>query len=440
MYVLALIVVAAVVASNRSLGGPGKCFCKNFGIPQRWPDHASLDRHLARAGVIRVILGAGGLCIGFLIAANAPVAKGVFASVCTASSQTGNFAPLPHHREILGARRIAHDPNWVRGTLPDRRYRSGCPVTEQLQTIVTGESVRRRGRQAVLGPLGFLIGYVLGIWLSERRPKVLALSDEVELKDEPEAIRSGSRWISNLPTPAYVCATFAVVLALGIAPMEGLSALVAIGLSVLFGAVVFSAFRGLGEKAVDARPGSITSASLERRRIGHYASSIICILIMLWIATLLVVFCVSLFSGLDYPYLSTSSRYEPVAVVTMLSIITVATLLVAQRIVSAPKPFSRNQAAAAVVDDARRVQAVQRLALALIVLGLTALQPVSSLWKGFPCTGLLFGLRDLALTVAVIHWIAGPYAPKLIVDRWLRVVRSARSSELIATERMADAP
>jgi hypothetical protein len=446
MFVLVFVLVAVIGVAALLRGGSSNRFCKAFGIPARWADRDSLNAHLEKAQVLRVLMALVGLAIGFVVASKAPAANGVMAAECNSENQRNPFLSNQQQRNILVAREISKAPNWVSAErLRDNGFTWRCPDgVESFRTAATSVADRRRARQSVFAPMGFLGGYLVATWISERRPKMLGVSSDHTLAD------SNSTW---MPTPGSRFGSFltpaAVILALAAAlifPMRAFGkaatpiGFVALIVGVVAAAVITMAVvRALQSRSIDARPGPMTTASLDHRRLIDYWPKTIRVLVIVWVAVLGLVLVASFATDLAYSSLWISGWYEPAILVGLFCFLTAAAVVVASRIVSAPKPFGPDQSAAAVIDDARRVEVVQRLTMVVVGVGLIALEPISALWRGFAHTAPLFGLRGFAVNVAVVRWLVGPYAPKLIVERWLRVVRSTRSRESIVIEPVVNA-
>jgi hypothetical protein len=422
---VAVIVIVVVIVALVLRGSLGKRFCDNFGIPKHWANQSALNRHLERGRVLRLVLGIAGLVIGFTVASNVPVSKGVMLIECGSEQPVARFLGQRPQREILVARQISESPNWRQAKFVNNGFTWTCGATRSQQTLATDESDRRSRRQGVLSPFGFLAGYVLATLITERRAKVLADPGELGAGESFGSSWVGQRW-GGMIAPSI--AVIALVVGL-IIPMRGAGGRSAapwgfVALAVALVALLFTVVKALRTKVDNAHPGPVTTASLEPRRPFDYLTRMLRVLAIAVPVTILLLLGVSMFTGLDYPVLWTSTKYEAPAIVLLAAILVLAVGITIRRVVLSPKPFSPNEHGAAVLDDARRVEVSQRLVAATTFLILAGLEPVSTLWRHYQYTGPLFGLRGLAMNVALIRWLVGPYVPKLIVQRWLAIVRS----------------
>ena len=139
-----------------------------------------------------------------------------------------------------------------------------------------------------------------------------------------------------------------------------------------------------------------------------------------WLAGLL--FLAVTVSELSDPLLWPSWRYEPAAIVLLIGALTLLSTVVAARIVTAAQPIGSDDAKAAILDDARRVGAAQRLAAATLTAGLVASLPTARLLLARDAQSVI----GLAASIMVAFWIAVPGTTNTLHRRWVAMMSHSR--------------
>lgn len=357
--VAVVLVLCIAIAPFRRRSREAQHFCHSFGIPISWADPKLVEGHVIRARTIRLVALLIGLAAGWAAAPLIPTSNQASATICSGA----DGAPVqirelwPAQRSVNDLRSVRTIPGFARGTpTGDSTGRITCPSGVKFlgPVITTNSHARHEPRKIPGAALGGLVAYIVAIWMTERRARWLAAPNADE---EREPMPSSSK-----------------------------------------------------------RQRTIRTASLDRRRLRDYLPTWLVWIGAAygsWIAAAL--FASIRTSDLADPLLWPSWRFEPAATVGIICILTITATIVCRGIVLAPKPFGPVDTAAAIIDDARRLGSVQRLAAATMVLGALAATPSANLI--FSKNGSPVG--TFGLMVLAVFWFALPWTTDTLHQRWV---------------------
>jgi hypothetical protein len=419
--------VAAVIitVSFRQRREASKRFCATFGIPFDWPDPVVLERYVVRAQTLRVAALVAGVAAGGVAAKLIPTRGPALAVYCLAPQTNGPPLELTSSaiRNVDSLRRARANPSFVRAPAVNGGvFTFTCAPPALLgPQISTTPSDRKRERPALAAALGGLLAYTLATWRTERRALRFAPAsvpaEEANCASEDNDIGKVRRSIN--PLIRFGLLGVLLIFPLRSTPGSTIRIVAGIVAVVLFGASAAGIVRLVRSHTPVLEPQSRRAASLQRRQLRDYLPPWmvwIAAAYTAWIAALLILSITT--SDLSDPLLWPSWRYEPTAYIGLIVILTALSVIAAMRIVMAPQPFAIDDTKAAIIDDARRVGAVQRLAAATMTAGVIASSPIARLL--ITADGHFLG--TLTIVILAAFWIAVPGTTDTLHHRWVAIV------------------